>query len=91
MKKSAAIKLLGGSLASLAGHVGCSYQAAHAWPEDLPPRIADRVLAAQARRFLAPHLIGDEEIPPDPAPRRSGERGLVAQYVTKPRRRSRSA
>lgn len=58
MLKSKAIELLGGTVASAAKAIGVSYQAVDKWPEELPPRIADRVLAALAREKL-PDLIGD--------------------------------
>lgn len=50
MLKSKAIELLGGTTAAAADAVGISYQAVDKWPEELPPRIADRVLAAVARQ-----------------------------------------
>ncbi|MDE2100296.1 MAG: hypothetical protein KGL39_23800 [Patescibacteria group bacterium] len=49
MKKEDAIAQLGGSKAAAAKAIGCTYQAVHAWPEVLPPRIADRVTAALTR------------------------------------------
>ena len=59
MKKTAAIELLGGTVADVAREVGVSPQAVSQWPEDLPPRIIDRVQAAlwrmaQARRAPKP-------------------------------------
>jgi hypothetical protein len=60
MKKAKAIELLGGTEAAAAREIGCSYQAIAKWPEDLPPRIADRVLAALARKHLPPGLLGGE-------------------------------
>jgi hypothetical protein len=59
MRKSKAIELLGGSVASAAKTIGVSYQAIDKWPEDLPRRLADRVLAALARKHLPPELIGE--------------------------------
>jgi hypothetical protein len=56
MRKAKAIELLGGSVASAAKEIGVSYQAVDKWPDDLPPRIADRVLAAVARKRLGPEL-----------------------------------
>lgn len=50
MKKDEAISLLGGSISAAAKAIGCTYQAVHQWPEVLPPRIADRVLAAISRQ-----------------------------------------
>ncbi|NVM91111.1 hypothetical protein FHT32_004775 [Variovorax sp. SG517] len=50
MKKTEAIELLGGSITATAAAIGVSYQAVNQWPEDLPARIEDRVLAALARQ-----------------------------------------
>lgn len=50
MKKVKAIEMLGGTVASAADAIGITYQAIQQWPEDLPPRIADRVQAALARK-----------------------------------------
>lgn len=50
MKKSEAIEILGGSVASAAKAIGVSYQAVAKWPDDLSPRIVDRVIAAQVRQ-----------------------------------------
>lgn len=58
MKKDVAIKLLGDTVADAAAAVGTTRQAVHQWPDPLPQRIEDRVLAAQARRYLPPHLLG---------------------------------
>lgn len=58
MLKSKAIELLGGTTASAAAAIGVTYQAVDKWPEDLPPRIEDRVLAALARKHLSPELRG---------------------------------
>jgi hypothetical protein len=60
MNKSKAIQLLGGSVAAAAEAVGVSQSAISQWPDELPLRISDRVLAALARRHLAPELIGAE-------------------------------
>jgi hypothetical protein len=50
VKKSKAIKLLGGgSVSAAAQAMGVSYQAIDKWPENLPRRIADRVLGAYVR------------------------------------------
>ena len=59
MLKTQAIELLGGSIAAAAKAVGVSYQAVKQWPDDLPPRIADRVYAVWGRKTmpeLAPAL-----------------------------------
>ncbi len=52
MHKSKAIELLGGNTTAAAKAIGISYQAVNQWPDDLPPRIADRVDAAVARSSL---------------------------------------
>jgi hypothetical protein len=49
MHKSEAIELLGGTIQAAASAVGISYQAVDKWPDELPPRIADRVQAALYR------------------------------------------
>lgn len=49
MKKTTAINLLGGSVASAAEAIGVTYQAVDKWPDDLPQRIVDRVFAAVVR------------------------------------------
>lgn len=59
MRKSRAIELLGGTTASAAKEIGVTYQAIDKWPDDLPPRLADRVLAAVARKHLPPELQGE--------------------------------
>jgi hypothetical protein len=46
MTKTEAINLLGGTPAAAAAAVGVTVQAVSQWPEQLPPRIADRVQAA---------------------------------------------
>lgn len=58
MLKTKAIELLGGTPALAAQAVGITTQAIFQWPDELPDRIADRVLAALARKHLAPELIG---------------------------------
>lgn len=50
MKKDEAIEILGGSVSSAAKAIGVSYQAVAKWPEVLTPRVADRVIAAAARK-----------------------------------------
>lgn len=66
MQKSKAIELLGGTVAAAASAIGVSYQAVDKWPDILPDRISDRVLAVQARRHLSPELIGTENAPAIP-------------------------
>ncbi len=56
MDKTKAIELLGGSVAAAAAKLGVSYQAVDKWPDVLPPRIADRVVAAVARDHLSDKL-----------------------------------
>jgi len=58
MNKAKAIELLGGTVAAAAEAIGISYQAIDKWPDELPARIADRVLAVQARKHLPNELIG---------------------------------
>lgn len=50
MKKAEAIQILGGSVSKAAAEVGGTYQAVDKWPEEISPRIADRVIAAFARK-----------------------------------------
>ena len=64
MQKTQAIELLGGTVASTANAIGISYQAVDKWPDVLPARIADRVLAAVARRRF-PELVGTDGAPED--------------------------
>lgn len=56
--KQTAIELLGGTISAAAAAVGVTHQAVAKWPEQLPPRIADRVLAAVARKHLPDALLG---------------------------------
>ena len=58
MNKIEAIKLLGGTVSSTARAVGVTPSAITQWPDRLPDRLADRVLAAWARKHLSPELIG---------------------------------
>lgn len=69
MQKSKALELLGGSTAAAAKAIGVSYQAVEKWPDPLPDRIADRVIAAIARKHLPPELLGEA------APSTTGEPG----------------
>jgi len=57
MNKTDAIQLLGGSVATAATAIGTSYQAVSKWPDVLPRRIEDRVIAAIARRRLPPEAF----------------------------------
>jgi hypothetical protein len=56
MRKTEAIELLGGTTASAAEALGVEYQAVAKWPDELSPRIADRVIAALARTHLGSEL-----------------------------------
>lgn len=50
MLKSKAIELLGGTISAAAESVGISYQAVDKWPDVLPARIVDRVIATLVRQ-----------------------------------------
>ena len=50
MKKSDGIEILGGTPGLAAAAIGVSPQAVSDWPDVLPPRISDRILAAWARK-----------------------------------------
>lgn len=63
MLKTTAIALLGGSIAAAAREIGVSYTAVSKWPDVLPARISDRVLAVQARKHLPAELLGDQAQP----------------------------
>lgn len=52
MLKTKAIELLGGSVSAAAKALGVSYQAVDKWPDELPPRIAERVMGVYARDKL---------------------------------------
>jgi hypothetical protein len=64
MQKAKAIELLGGSVSTAAALIGITYQAVEKWPDPLPDRICDRVLAALARKHLPPELIGGASTEP---------------------------
>lgn len=49
MKKTTALTLLGGTDAAAARALGCTRQNIHQWPDELPRRVADRVIAARVR------------------------------------------
>lgn len=68
MEKTKAIELLGGTVAKAAEAVGVNSQAISQWPDVLPARLADRVVAAVARKHLPPELFGEGEVPTEPAP-----------------------
>jgi S1-C subfamily serine protease len=50
MQKKLAIDLLGGTVAKAAEAIGVNSQAISQWPDALPPRLADRVIAACVRQ-----------------------------------------
>lgn len=77
MLKTKAIELLGGSTSAAATAIGISYQAVDKWPDVLPPRIADRVYAAIARKAM-PELEDESAQNVQPA------LVIAAQAATKP-------
>lgn len=68
MNKAKAIELLGGTVTAAAAAVGVTPSAITQWPDELPGRIEDRVLAALARKHLPPGLIGIDGAPAIPEP-----------------------
>lgn len=70
MKKVRAIELLGGSIPAAASALGVSYQAVNQWPDELPRRIEDRVVAALARKGIP---LPDDLRDPTPTPTPAGE------------------
>ena len=65
MNKIRAIEMLGGTVAEAAKTLGVSYQAVDKWPEELPQRIADRVLGAHVRK-VHPELATDAPVTEQP-------------------------
>lgn len=63
MRKDHAIHLLGGSPSTAAKEVGVSVSAVSQWPDTLPRRLVDRVLAALARKHLPPELLAKVDQP----------------------------
>lgn len=53
MEKIKAIELLGGTVAKAADAIGINSQAISQWPDTLPPRLADRVIAACVRSGIS--------------------------------------
>ena len=49
MLKTEAISLFGGTITALADAVRVTYQAIDKWPDELPERLVDRVIAACVR------------------------------------------
>lgn len=64
MEKKRAIELLGGTVSSAAEAIGITTSAVSQWPDELPDRVADRVLAALVRRHMPPELIGESASAP---------------------------
>lgn len=50
MKKAIALDLLGGSVVSMADAIGITPAAISQWPDELPDRLRDRVIAALVRQ-----------------------------------------
>jgi hypothetical protein len=76
MKKSEAIDLLGGSVRDAASALEVSYQAVDKWPDELPRRIADRVLGAWTR-IHQPGLVSKEELTQGVSNAQPAEQGVV--------------
>jgi len=57
MDKTSAMKVLGGTAASAASAIGITPQAFGQWPDVLPRRLEDRVIAAIARKRLPPETF----------------------------------
>ena len=57
MKKARALELLGGTVATAAEAIGISSAAISQWPDELPPRLEDRVLAVLARKHLPAEVL----------------------------------
>jgi hypothetical protein len=52
MKKATALTLLGGNTNRVGRKVGCTGAAIRKWPDDLPDRLVDRVVAAIVRDLV---------------------------------------
>ena len=65
MRKTDGIEVLGGSARSAAEAIGVSPQAVGDWPDPLPPRIADRVIAAWVlanKPDVLPHVLRNSRV-----------------------------
>lgn len=62
MQKQKAIQLLGGSVSKAAEAMGVTYQAVSGWPDELPARIAERVMGVYAKDKL-PELATPTDTP----------------------------
>lgn len=56
MRKAEAIDLLGGTVKAAAEALGITSSGVSQWPDELPPRIADRVLGAWLRAKF-PYMV----------------------------------
>lgn len=70
MQKTDAIKLLGGTVTQAADAIGINTQAISQWPDVLPPRLVDRVIAGCVRTgitvpswALKTKATGSSEVP----------------------------
>ena len=66
MDKTKAIQLLGGTVTQAAEAIGVTASAVTQWPDVLPRRIEDRVLAALARRHLPAEVLSAAAHPVTP-------------------------
>jgi hypothetical protein len=69
MQKAVAIKMLGPTAEEAGRRIGCSGAAIRKWPEVLPARLVDRVIAAAVRaqfeRTTVSALTGRVTLPPE--------------------------
>ena len=85
MLKSEAVELLGRDMSAAAELVGISYQAVKKWPDELPPRIADRVLGVCVRKGIhVPARFLEPNQPQAPANQARVATETVAQAVQSP-------
>ena len=71
MQKAQAIQMLGGTVSLAAQAVGVTTSAVTQWPEELPPRLVDRVQAALWRKQ---HGASEEVSEPSESPAAFSER-----------------
>lgn len=64
MQKKQAIDLLGGTVAKAADAIGINSQAISQWPDKLPRRLVDRVIAACVRTGVEvpPSILAAKEV-----------------------------
>ncbi len=60
MQKTTAIEMLGGTVTEAAKAIGITPSAVTQWPDELPQRIEDRVLAALARKHFPAEIVAAE-------------------------------